>query len=967
MATLVSPGVSVTVTDESFYGSAGAGTVPLIVIATSKNKTSPTGSGTAPGTVPNMANKLYLMTSQRELIQTFGNPSFVTVGGSAVHGHELNEYGLHAAYQYLGISNRAYVMRANINLDELEASSAAPKGAPEAGTYWFDLNNTKFGVFQSSGDQSTLDPFKLQPVTVFHLETDYDQDTGKPFDTAGEDGDFCVITAEATNRVFEKIAGSWYAVGGSAWKFNRSFVRGATPASSLVVGNSFTISDGTPTGTVTVSVTSTSVSQLVIDVNNAIAANGALNGKVSASVDSAFRFKINFSVDTLYVQNVSGDVVSALFGITLQPGNSYTQNSAKLVYSTANRVPQNSVAGDVWIKTTSVANGASFSMKYYNGNTGAWNDVPAPLYPNDAAATAALGSSPIAGTVYVRYNTEGTASQPIASHEFMVWTGSGWTTLGYEEDFVEPSTPPAEGTFWFNANTRADIMVCDGEHWLGYRHMYPSTDPLGVQLTSARPTLQSDGTPLVENDLWIDTSDTENYPALYRWNAPTRRWVAVDKTDQTSPYGIVFADARQDSGTGPFANVGLKSYSEEQVDLLMSDFVDPDCPDPRTYAYGTLLFNTRYSTNNVKEWKPNWFAEGGFDENINFTESTYNVGDTEIDFPPLTTTGRWVTASGKNVDGSPIMGRKAQRFMVVKELSSTLASNEDIRSELVYFNLLAAPGYPELIDEMITLNADQKEVAFIVGDTPARLQASGTAISNWAKNKYNAPSTGELGLTASSPYVGLYYPWGLSTNVDGSEVMVPPSTIALRTLAYSDSVGYPWLAPAGFTRGLVTNAASVGYLTDEGEYQPVILNQGQRDVIYENRINPIAFIPNRGLVVFGQKTLNPVSSARDRVNVARLENYLRYHLDNMSKPFLFEQNDSHTRDAFKLTIERLLSGIVGLRGIEDYVVVCDESNNTAERRNRNEMWADIVFIPTKAVEFIYLPVRIRASGDSLEL
>jgi phage tail sheath protein FI len=195
--------------------------------------------------------------------------------------------------------------------------------------------------------------------------------------------------------------------------------------------------------------------------------------------------------------------------------------------------------------------------------------------------------------------------------------------------------------------------------------------------------------------------------------------------------------------------------------------------------------------------------------------------------------------------------------------------------------------------------------------------------------------------------------------------MVPPSTIALRTIAYNDQVAYQWFAPAGFTRGLVFNASSVGYLNAEGEYQPVILNQGQRDILYLNKINPIAYIPNRGLVVYGQKTLSPSASALDRVNVARLANYLRYNLDNIAKPFLFQPNDMQTRDAFKATIERFLVGLVGLRAIEDFAVVCDESNNTAERRNRNELWCDMFIAPEKAVEFIYLPVRIRNSGDSL--
>jgi len=188
--------------------------------------------------------------------------------------------------------------------------------------------------------------------------------------------------------------------------------------------------------------------------------------------------------------------------------------------------------------------------------------------------------------------------------------------------------------------------------------------------------------------------------------------------------------------------------------------------------------------------------------------------------------------------------------------------------------------------------------------------------------------------------------------------MVPPSTLALRVFAYNDQVAYPWFAPAGFSRGLVTNASSVGYLTSEGEYQTCLLSEGLRDALYVEKINPIAFIPNRGLVIFGQKTLSPTTTALDRVNVARLCNYLAVALDALAKPFLFQQNDTQTRDGFKASIDRFLSGLVGLRAIEDYAVQCDLENNTRERINRSELWADVAILPIKSVEFIYIPIRL---------
>jgi phage tail sheath protein FI len=185
-------------------------------------------------------------------------------------------------------------------------------------------------------------------------------------------------------------------------------------------------------------------------------------------------------------------------------------------------------------------------------------------------------------------------------------------------------------------------------------------------------------------------------------------------------------------------------------------------------------------------------------------------------------------------------------------------------------------------------------------------------------------------------------------------------------MAQNDQVAYPWFAPAGFQRGLVTNATSVGFLSPAGEFVPVILNQGQRDVLYTNEINPIAFIPGRGLIVFGQKTLSPTTTALDRINVARLANYLKYNLDVLLKPYLFEQNDSHTQSSAKTTVERFLQGLVALRALNDFVVICDSTNNTPDRIDQNQLWIDILIQPLKAIEFIYVPVRIESTAQPLQ-
>jgi hypothetical protein len=144
---LNSPGVQVSVVDESFYVPAEPGTRPLIVVASKQNKTNASGTGIAVGTLKANAGKPYLITSQRELSETFGTPLFYKDSSqNPIHGGELNEYGLQAAYSYLGVSNSAYIVRADLDTAELAPSPTAPNANPTDGTYWFDTANTRFGI-----------------------------------------------------------------------------------------------------------------------------------------------------------------------------------------------------------------------------------------------------------------------------------------------------------------------------------------------------------------------------------------------------------------------------------------------------------------------------------------------------------------------------------------------------------------------------------------------------------------------------------------------------------------------------------------------------------------------------------------------------------------------------------------------------------------------------------------------------
>jgi len=307
----------------------------------------------------------------------------------------------------------------------------------------------------------------------------------------------------------------------------------------------------------------------------------------------------------------------------------------------------------------------------------------------------------------------------------------------------------------------------------------------------------------------------------------------------------------------------------------------------------------------------------------------------------------------------------ARRVAIATAFQGAINSNTDIRSENFDYNLIICPGWPEVADELLTLVADMQDEALVISDTPMDLNPDG--ITN--------PGTGWAATTdrQRSTNIAYYYPSALASNLDGKNVVVAASGVALRTYTYSDNVSFLWFAPAGIRRGLITGISNLGYVSGElgtpTTFVEVSLNAGQRDAIYQyaasGDINPLVFFPGNGFLVWGQKTSAPAASALDRVNVSRLVKYIKRQLRRNTLSFVFEPNDQLTRDNLKAVIDGFLGDLIVKRGLYDYATVCDESNNTPDRVDRNEMYVDIALKPVKAAEFIYIPIRIVATGAEI--
>lgn len=318
---------------------------------------------------------------------------------------------------------------------------------------------------------------------------------------------------------------------------------------------------------------------------------------------------------------------------------------------------------------------------------------------------------------------------------------------------------------------------------------------------------------------------------------------------------------------------------------------------------------------------------------------------------------RWTT---EFVNATTLGGTDAQRRKkIVTALASVINSNTAIRSEQYEYNLIVCPGYHELADELVKLAQDIGDEAFVIGDVPMNLDPD--EVVEW------------MGTTSrvSSNNIAYYYPHGIASNLDGKEVFVASSGIALRTYTYSDNVSHLWFAPAGTQRGLVTGISRVGYvkglLGSPTTFIEAALNQGQRDNMYKyfTNLNPITFFPNRGIIMWGQKTSAPAASALDRVNVARLVGYIKRQLRKNSMPFVFQPNDQITRDQLKAAVDSFLADIVVKRGLYDFATICDETNNTPDRIDRNELFLDCLIKPVKSAEFIYIPIRVVSTAAEI--
>jgi uncharacterized protein len=435
----------------------------------------------------------------------------------------------------------------------------------------------------------------------------------------------------------------------------------------------------------------------------------------------------------------------------------------------------------------------------------------------------------------------------------------------------------------------------------------------------------------------------------------TKAWGSLmnSATDPTS-YNIQWEIAYSDTTTGLFTllvrsaddNINQKNVLETWSNLSM----DPQQPNYISRVVGDLKPIPDF-TDNVINFSGSYEGSSKYIRVKSITplpDSLDNNGDFKTALTsslPVVGTGTFgggVDETDQSKDMYDLAGSGSFNIQGFAEADYVTAFKFLEDKDGYQFNMLLAPG--------ITLSGSTAAAAMITtvenrGDAIAILDNSpyGTSVSDAIKNTVKYQSN----------YAANYYPWvQLFSQGLGKAIWCPPSTVVGGAIMFSDSVSAEWFAPAGVNRGGIPSVIKA----------EVLVPQEDRDTLYLNRINPLATFADTGVTIWGQKTLQKKPSALDRVNVRRLVISLKQFIGGVARTLVFEPNTVATRNRFLAQVNPYLSSVVQRQGLFAFKVVMDDTNNTADVIDRNQLVGQIYIQPTRTAEFVIINFNILPTG-----
>ena len=453
-----------------------------------------------------------------------------------------------------------------------------------------------------------------------------------------------------------------------------------------------------------------------------------------------------------------------------------------------------------------------------------------------------------------------------------------------------------------------------------------------------------------EGEIMNSTGPTGSNETLLSGSANNVRW-EIGVPDVNNGTFSLYIRQGNDTQTSKiiletFDDLTLDPLSPNYVEKRIGNQIEVVTNDPSTGEYyiqlsGSYINQSAYvRVKQVNQTTPNYFDNNGIPKN-QFTgslpiASSGSFGDGKGSNIPSGVAGAYY----ENISSGNIQGLTANDYT---ESIALLANRDAYR-----YNFITAPGlignsayHFSVVQQLITMvqnRADTMAVIDVVGFNSNLIPV--TTAANAFDNSYAAT----------------YWPWLKTIDPSyASQVWCPPSTMIPRVYAQNDNIAYPWFAPAGVNRGVLSTV-----ITTEK-----VLTQSNRDLLYQNNVNPIATFSSNvtpAIVVFGQKTLQKKKSALDRVNVRRLLIELKSYISQIADSFVFEQNNQITRDQLLAAINPYLSVVQQQQGLTSFQVIIDESNNPPSVVDNNQMVGQIYLQPTKSAEFIVLNFNILPTG-----
>jgi len=462
--------------------------------------------------------------------------------------------------------------------------------------------------------------------------------------------------------------------------------------------------------------------------------------------------------------------------------------------------------------------------------------------------------------------------------------------------------------------------------------------PTGSATTGTSPFVLQ---PLTKGAI-MNNSGSETNGALVSGSADNVRWQIINANTSSGTFDLLIRrgddNSLQPTILEAFTNLTLDPYSPNYISKVIGDtianFVTDQNGNASIQYSGSYANRSNYVTiKQVNFTTPNYLNSNGV-----ISVSSYSAS-IPVNASGTFSGGTSILKDGSlfynNITNNNIQGLVSSSY---DNMVSLLANTDDYK-----FNVLLTPG---IINSLHT-----STVTSIVSNTQNRgdnIYVMDLVPYNTALSTVTSQAQGQ-----NTSYAASYWPWlQVIEPSTGQLVWVPASTMIGGVYAYNDAVAEPWFAPAGINRGGLSTVVRA----------ETKLSQTQRDTLYTAKVNPIATFPGTGVVVYGQKTLQTRASALDRVNVRRLLIALKSYISQVALNLVFEQNTAATRNAFLSQVNPYLTSVQQRQGLYAFKVVMDDSNNTPDVIDRNELIGNIYLQPTKTAEFIYLNFNITPTG-----